>query len=119
MGEALEEKGSQQVGLLTSMPYIQIVFQIQLIELIHNFIQHSLPTLPAFRVRTRPTVDREKLVEDMRKIATKVCDTDELLLVGPNLRVGTYHTADEFIEEGGGQGQNAQDLGGPVSPQKN
>ena len=99
------------------MPYIQIVFQIELIEFIRNFSQHSLhiPTLPAVRVRTRPTVDREKLVDDMRKIATKLCDTDELLLVGPNLRVGTYHTADEFIEEGGGQGQNAQDLGGPVS----
>ena len=64
-------------------------------------------------------MDREKLVEDMRKIATKLCDTDELLLVGPNLRVGTYHTADEFIEEGGGQGQNAQDLGGPVGSPKN
>ena len=71
--------------------------------------------LPVLRPRVRPTVDREKLVGDMRKIATRSCYTDELLLLGPNLRVGSYHTAEEFIEEGGGQGQNAQDLGGPVS----
>lgn len=51
----------------------------------------------------------------MRKVVTKLCTTDNHLLLEPNLRVGTYHTAEDFVEEGGGQGQDAIDLGGPTS----
>ena len=48
------------------------------------------------KARVRPTVDRMKLVEDMSRIATKLCPTDADLLLGPNLRVGTYHTGDSI-----------------------
>ena len=94
-----------------------------------DMIPHSPPFLTLFplsirekpkkkdrgKARVRPTVDRMKLVEDMSRIATKLCPTDAELLLGPNLRVGTFHTAEDFLEEGGGAGQDALDLGGPTS----